>query len=63
MENLNQQNEKTRRKRSALKLSSLGIQKMNAYSKLFGLFVVVVGGILGLASLVMMLDLIGLSPF
>jgi len=36
---------------------------MNAYSKLFGLFVVVVGGILGLASLVMMLDLIGLSPF
>lgn len=37
--------------------------KMNVYGKLFGLFVVVTGGILGLASLIMMLDLIGLSPF
>ena len=36
---------------------------MNAYSRLFGLFVAVIGGVLGLASLIMMMDLVVLSPF
>ncbi len=36
---------------------------MNVYSKLFGLVVALIGGVLGLASLIMMLDLVGLSPF
>ena len=33
---------------------------MNAYSRLFGLLVAVIGGVLGLASLIMMLDMVGL---
>ena len=36
---------------------------MNVYSRLFGLLVAVIGGVLGLASLIMMMDLVGLSPF
>ena len=36
---------------------------MNVYSRLFGLFVAVIGGVLGLASLIMMLDMIGIAPF
>ncbi len=36
---------------------------MNVYGKLFGLIVAIIGGVLGLASLIMMLDLVGLSPF
>ncbi len=33
------------------------------YSRLFGLFALIVAGILGLSSLLLLLDLIGLSPF
>ncbi len=36
---------------------------MNTYSRLFGLLVAVIGGVLGLASLIMMLDMVGISPF
>ncbi len=36
---------------------------MNAYSRLFGLLVAVIGGVLGLASLIMMLDMVGVSLF
>ena len=36
---------------------------MNAYSRLFGLLVAVIGGVLGLASLIMMLDMVGFSLF
>lgn len=33
------------------------------YGKLFGLLALVIGGILGLSTLILMLDLIGLSIF
>ncbi len=33
------------------------------YGKLFGLFALIIGGILGLGILILMLDLIGLSIF
>ena len=36
---------------------------MNAYSRLFGLLVAVIGGVLTLASLIMMLDMVGFSLF
>jgi hypothetical protein len=36
---------------------------MNVYSRLFGLLVAVIGGVLGLASLIMVMDMVGLSPF
>jgi len=34
-----------------------------AYKRLFGLFVLVIAGILGVSTLLLMLDLIGMSPF
>ncbi len=33
------------------------------YGKLFGLFALVIGGVLGLSTVILMLDLIGLSIF
>ena len=36
---------------------------MNAYTRLFGLLVAVIGGVLILASLIMILDMVGFSLF
>lgn len=33
------------------------------YGKLFGLLVLIIGGVLGLSTIILMLDLIGLSIF
>ena len=33
------------------------------YGKLLGLFALIIAAILGLSSLILMLDLVGLSPF